>query len=71
VQPAELDDYGGSLRPMVRARIPEAVALAVAELRRWGVVVEERHTPPADPISPPEMGIARYEAGRPVRRQAT
>jgi len=71
VQPAELDDYGGSLRPMVRARIPEAVALAVAELRRWGVVVEERHTPPADPISPLEMGIARYEAGRPVRRQAT
>jgi len=71
VQPEELDDYGGSLRPVVRARIPEAVALAVAELRSWGVVVEERHTPPVEPISPPEMGIAPYEAGRPVGGKAS
>lgn len=65
VQPVELDDYGGSLRPAVRARIPEAVALAVAELRGWGVVVAERHTPSSEPISPPAMAIAPYEAGRP------
>jgi hydrogenase maturation protease len=66
VQPAELDDYGGSLRPVVRARIPEAVALAVAELERWGVVVEARKAAPAEPISPPPMSMAPYESGRPA-----
>jgi hydrogenase maturation protease len=64
VQPVELDDYGGSLRPAVRDQIPAAVTLAVAELRSWGVVAEIRRTPPVEPISPPEMGIAPYEGGR-------
>lgn len=63
VQPVELDDYGGSLRPAVRNQIPAAVALAVAELRRWGVTVHERRTPPGEPIAPPEMGITPYETG--------
>lgn len=39
VQPVQLDDYGGSLRPQVKARIPDALAAAVAELRGWGVQV--------------------------------
>ncbi|NWG73048.1 MAG: HyaD/HybD family hydrogenase maturation endopeptidase, partial [Rubrivivax sp.] len=37
VQPAVLDDLGGSLSPPVRARLAEAVDLAVDELARWGV----------------------------------
>jgi hypothetical protein len=37
VQPVVLDDLGGSLSPEVRARVDEAVQLAVAELAAWGV----------------------------------
>ncbi len=37
VQPAVLDDLGGSLSPLVRARLDEAVEIAVAELRAWGI----------------------------------
>lgn len=37
VQPVELGDFGGSLRPAVRDRIPEAVALAERELASWGL----------------------------------
>ena len=36
VQPVELDDFGGSLREPVRARLAEAVALAADELAAWG-----------------------------------
>ena len=37
VQPVELDDYGGSLRPQVKACIPEALQMAVRVLREWGL----------------------------------
>ena len=37
VQPKELEDYGGSLRPEVRARLPEALQIALDKLRSWGV----------------------------------
>jgi hydrogenase maturation protease len=37
VQPDVLDDLGGSLSPLVRARLPEALALTLAELAAWGV----------------------------------
>jgi hydrogenase assembly chaperone HypC/HupF/hydrogenase expression/formation protein len=36
VQPVTLDDFGGSLCAAVKARLPEALALAVAEITRWG-----------------------------------
>ena len=36
VQPVELDDFGGSLRAEVKARLPEAVALAAEQLAAWG-----------------------------------
>ena len=71
VQPAELDDYGGSLRSVVRARIPEAAALAVAELEGWGIAVEPRQAPPVGAISPPPMSIAPYENGRAVDQTET
>jgi hydrogenase maturation protease len=37
VQPVELDDYGGGLRPEVRNRMPQVVEMAVDILRGWGV----------------------------------
>ena len=67
-QPVELDDYGGSLRPQVKARLPEAVELAVQILRAWGVTVKprERRLERPDRISPCELGIVPYERDRPA-----
>jgi hydrogenase maturation protease len=67
VQPVVLDDYGGSLRPAVKARVPAAVELAAAVLAEWGVPLTRRAAPPApaERISVPELDMARYEAGRP------
>ena len=68
VQPVELDDYGGSLRPAVRARIPHALALAARELQRWGIEMDKRPHPAARPerISPAESELGPYESGRPA-----
>ena len=66
VQPVELDDFGGSLRPPVRDRLPEAVALAVQELAAWGYAATPR--PPgsvAEPLNARSLSIDAYEAGRP------
>lgn len=67
LQPEQVDDYGGSLRPGIRRRIPEAVAHACSLLGEWGVPVRERETPPAsvDLVGPQELALLRYESGRP------
>lgn len=67
VQPELLDDYGGSLREVVRQRIPEAVEQACSVLREWGVGFREREQPLAtvDLVGPGELDIASYELGRP------
>jgi len=43
VQPAELEDYGGSLSPTVAARLDDAVRVAVQQLVVWGYGPEPRH----------------------------
>jgi hydrogenase maturation protease len=67
VQPELLDDYGGSLRPSVRARIPEAISLAVKVLQEWGVEPETRPEPPAggEYLGPEALDLRRYEMGNP------
>jgi len=61
VQPKELEDYGGSLRPEVRARLPEALAIALDKLRGWGVEpVAIEANADASPLN-----LDAYEAGRP------
>ena len=42
VQPSVLDDYGGSLRPEIAARIDEVIRLVVDELASWGARPELR-----------------------------
>jgi hydrogenase maturation protease len=67
VQPELLDDYGGSLRESVRARIGAAVELARGVLEEWGVPIEERAACAGiEPVGPGELDIRDYEAGRPV-----
>lgn len=72
VQPVELDDYGGSLRPEVKAQIGPAIDLALSFLKDHGVSV----TPRGDTldedntIASLEMTLGRYEAGRPAEDEA-
>lgn len=68
VQPLQLDDYGGSLRDIIRQRIPEAIDHACSVLSDWGVPFQQRATPLAsvDLIGPGELEMASYELGRPL-----
>ncbi len=71
VQPVELEDFGGSLRPAVRARIPEALALGLAVLARWGHVVRPRPDEPlAARAARDPLGLDRYESERPSAAEA-
>ena len=65
VQPVELEDYGGSLRPAVRERIPEALALAVDYLAEHGFPLELREAAVHSEIITPGLDLVSYESGRP------
>ncbi len=67
MQPERLNDYGGSLRDSVRARIGDAVDLACDVLRGWDVPVQVRTSSVGiEPVGPDELGIKDYEEGRPL-----
>jgi len=70
VQPEALDDFGGSLRPAVKARIPDAVAVALSWLRRWGVDPRPRAQGAAPRLNDTALAAAAYEAGRPSAEAA-
>ena len=71
VQPEELEDYGGGLRPIVAARLDEAVTCAIDELRRLGHVPRRRRgSRPPEPLSAPAISRESYEAGRPSAEEA-
>jgi hydrogenase maturation protease len=66
VQPVTLDDFGGSLTDPVRARVPEAVAAAAAQLAEWGFPGRPRATDEVvEPLNAQSIDITTYEAGRP------
>jgi hydrogenase maturation protease len=67
-QPEELDDYGGSLRPVVKQAMEDAIALGVDALRRWGAVPRARTTPlgSAEAVTFRQLDLRRYEAQRPA-----
>ncbi len=62
VQLVDIDDFGGSLRPELRAQVPRAVELAVARLTEWGLAPSPR--PKAPPSGLP-LSLERYEVERP------
>jgi hydrogenase maturation protease len=72
VQPAALDDYGGSLREEVKARIPEAIGHALAWLTRCGVAGARRETPlpEEETLACRHMIMSRYESERPSEDEA-
>lgn len=66
VQPAVLDDYGGSLSAVVRAQVTPAVRAAAEEIRRWGYAVRQRSPEEiVPPLSAAALSENRYEAERP------
>lgn len=72
VQPVELDDYGGSLRPEVKAQIRPAIEMALAFLAGHGVYAEPRTSQLDEDktIASLELTLGRYEAGRPGETEA-
>lgn len=67
VQPVELEDYGGSLRPAVKAQIQPAMQIAIEYLASLGITATPRTTPlpEHEQLSPSQLALAQYEAGRP------
>jgi hydrogenase maturation protease len=67
VQPVELEDYGGSLRPAIKAQIAPAIDAALTFLEKHGVLAEMRsdQLTDDDTIASLEMTLGRYEGGRP------
>jgi hydrogenase maturation protease len=70
VQPEELEDYGGSLRPVVKARLDDAVAMAVAQLRDWGHALERCESKKVG-AGDTALTMDAYEAGRPSAEAAS
>ena len=73
VQPVELDDYGGSLRPEVRVQIEPAIKIALKFLASHGVEAVPRTKPldEDDTIASLELTLGRYETGRPGEAEAS
>ncbi len=72
VQPVELEDFGGSLRPAVKAQINPAITIVVDYLEKLGISVHERKEPlpKVELLSPSELALEQYEAGRPSEHDA-
>jgi hydrogenase maturation protease len=68
VQPELLDDYGGSLRPSVKARIDPAIELGLTILSEWHITPKRRDKSLADNdnIGPTALDIQDYENDRPA-----
>lgn len=71
VQPVTLEDFGGSLRSEVKARLPEAVSLAVGEITDWGFVPTPRGRGVVfEPLNDRSISLDAYEQGRPSASDA-
>jgi hydrogenase maturation protease len=54
----------------VKARIPEAVAIAVRELAAWGLAPRARAGDEAERLNSPALALDAYESGRPSAADA-
>jgi hydrogenase maturation protease len=70
--PEEIEDYGGSLRPIVRQAVEPALQHALAFLAAWGANPVARVTPLSEEeaITLPHLSLERYESERPSKAQA-
>ena len=67
VQPEELEDYGGSLRPRVRARIDAAIDLVIEYLAELGIRPQALDSGNTQSHA---LDLNRYEQERPSAEQA-
>ena len=72
MQPAMLEDYGGSLTDIVKAASPDAVAAGLGLLAEWGAKPERRHRLPGpdERITLDSLDISLYEGQRPSAEAA-
>ncbi|WP_409334407.1 HyaD/HybD family hydrogenase maturation endopeptidase [Bradyrhizobium sp. AUGA SZCCT0283] len=72
VQPVELDDFGGSLRDEMKARIGPAIQHAIDFLARFGISGYRRDVPlpETETLACEHMVMSRYEAQRPSAEDA-
>lgn len=66
VQPEDIEDYGGSLRPVVKRKIQPALEIALGYLKAWGCMPQARQEILAavEYLLPASLDMAAYEAGR-------
>jgi hydrogenase maturation protease len=64
VQPEQLEDFGGSLRDIVKAQIPRALEVALEQAGRWGIPYAPRTTRIVEEHQR-ALEMENYEAGRP------
>lgn len=71
-QPEELEDYGGSLRPMVREALEKAIERGLETLAQWGAEPRARTRPldTREAVTFAELGLERYEDQRPDAQEA-
>ncbi len=71
-QPEQIDDYGGSLTPVVKQSMEEALSLGLQTLREWGIEAQPRaETLDArSAVTIDMLTMAAYEAGRPSAEAA-
>jgi hydrogenase maturation protease len=71
VQPEQLEDYGGSLRDVVKAQIQPSLDIALQWMTRWGVPYHKREVPlSCGELNNTVLDMAAYEAGRPSEEEA-
>jgi hydrogenase maturation protease len=71
VQPEQLEDYGGSLREVVKAQIQPSLDIALQWITRWGIPYKKRETPLASGgLNTAVLEMAAYEEGRPSAEEA-
>ncbi|MEB0092132.1 HyaD/HybD family hydrogenase maturation endopeptidase [Pseudomonas sp. CCI4.2] len=71
-QPEHMMDYGGSLRPVVRAAMEGALTEAVRVLETWRAEPRQRASPLTDEeaVTLPHLELDRYEGERPSAQNA-
>ena len=69
VQPVELEDFGGGLRPAVAASIAPALEIARQELASWGIAIAPGRTETPD-LADAALRRDAYEQGRPSEAEA-
>jgi len=71
-QPEELEDYGGSLRPVVRGTLEKALAKSIEVLTMWGAQprLRVKALDACEAVTFAELGLDRYERERPTESDA-